>query len=275
MGEAKSRAAQRAKARAERTIPENLDRLDAGERSIRQLSIDGIHGAEDMMDHVELLEAVMDHIDFHVVLPPADADQETIQLLGARGFNDLASAYGQMLRGYYQISAMVMRDVMEIVFLLGMFERDRSCIREWRELDEAERKKKFRPVKVREFLDTFDGFQEQNRRRAYDMFCDYAAHPTPAGFELMGPTGGGKRTIGPFFDEPLLRAMLVELAQLAAQLGNYMGTMLDRDHSIPAMETSLRRLEVTGRWAERYLGRKFEHREFAEMRATLEKMKLG
>lgn len=73
------------------------------------------------------------------------------------------------------------------VFLLNMFHRDRSKIKEWRESDHKTRMKIFQPGKVRRFLDTYDGFTGGKRDAAYRMFCEYAAHATWGGFALMGP----------------------------------------------------------------------------------------
>lgn len=278
MGEAKAKAAARAKAREkarlERTIPENLDRPDLGERTIREESIKAIHAVPALMDHVELLESVMDHIDFHAVLPPQDLDQETIQLLGARLFNSMASAYGQLIRGYYQVAAQILRDVMEVTFLLRMFDHDRSQITRWRAADARTLKKDFKPIAVRLFLEGYDEWQGGNRRAAvYEMFCEYAAHATWKGFTLMGPTGGGKRTIGPFFDAPLMKAILEEMAQLVSQAGNNYASFFANAHSVPALETELRRLEVTSEWAERYIGRKRHPNEFDDLKRMLAELK--
>ena len=114
---------------------------------------------------------------------------------------------------------------MEIVFLLAMFDRDRPKIKEWRKSDRKTRMKTFQPGKDRSFLDTYDGFTGGTRDGAYQMFCEYAAHATWQGFALMGPLH--KPTIGPFFDRSLMKAVMVELAQLAAQSGNNFASFVD------------------------------------------------
>ena len=215
----------------------------------------------------------MGMLDFFAVRKAKDLDQETVQFLGARIFNDLASAYGEMLRGYYQVAAAIQRDVMEVVFLLGMFDREPKTIKEWTESDHKVRRKKFKPVDVRKFLDTFDGFTGGKRGQAYQMFCEYAAHATWAGFTLMRPTGG-KVTIGPFFDAKLMKAVLVELVQLAAQAGNNFISFFDIDEDVDALGVKLHRLEVTSVWAERYLGRKVD-KDIAALKKTLAKIKSG
>ncbi len=257
-----------------RKIPENMARLNEGEEYIRKQSIAVIEADEELLDHVELIEAVMDHIDFFAKRDAVDLDQETIQLLGARIFNDLGSAYGQLTRGYYQLAAATLRDIMEIVYLWGWFDRDPAKITEWRESDDKVRRQFFAPVKVRKFLDNFDNFQEGKRGAAYKLFCEFAAHATWHGFALMRPTGGGQVVMGPFFDAPLMKAVLEEMAQLAAQAGNYFSGFLDKTtEDVSALEVWLRRYVVTGEWAEKYLGRSHDRQFVAEMEAWLLQLK--
>jgi hypothetical protein len=272
MGVANIKAAQHQRERTQRKVPENLERMDAAESEIRAKAVAAIEADAEMMDHVELIEAIMDTLDFFSRRASTSLDQETVQLLGARMFNDFAAAYGQLLRGYCQISAFIQRDLMEIVFLLGMFDRDPSAVKTWRESDHKTRREKFQPGKVRDFLDTYDGFKEGKRGQAYRMFCEYAAHATYAGFVLMGPSGG-KPTIGPFFDLPLTKSVLVELAQLAAQAGNNFTCFFDSDGDVPALETKLRGIEVTMLWAERYFGRKADIKGTHELRKMLSALK--
>ena len=108
-----------------RRVPENLATLDNVERLMQQRSVAHIEADEALLDHLELIEAVMDHIDYFAKRDSTrNLDLETVQLLGARIFNDLASAYGHLTRGYYQIAAGTLRDVMEIVYLWGYFDRE-------------------------------------------------------------------------------------------------------------------------------------------------------
>jgi hypothetical protein len=186
-------------------------------------------------------------------------------------FNDLAASFGMLVGGYYQIAAAIQRDVMEIVFLLDMFRRDRSKIKEWRESDHKVRTKAFQPGRVRSFLDTYDGFTGGKRDAAYRMFCEYAAHATWAGFALMGPNH--KPTIGPFFDQSLMKALLVELAQLAGQAGDNFAPFVNGKDAA-ALETKLHRLEMTSLWLERYFGRKADKKAIGELKRLLAAIKV-
>jgi hypothetical protein len=60
----------------------------------------------------------MDCIDYFVrFFEASNKDQLTIQLLGIRLFNGAASAL-QLLAGYYQISGVNQRDLLETAFLI-------------------------------------------------------------------------------------------------------------------------------------------------------------
>jgi hypothetical protein len=253
-----------------RKIPENMGRLHQQAEYIRKESINAIESDEELLNHVALIEATMNHIDFFAKRTAVDLDQETIQLLGARIFNDLGSAYGQLTSGYYQIAAATLRDIMEIVYLWGLFDREPAKISEWRESDDKTRRDIFAPVKVRKFLDDFDNFKGGKRGEAYKLFCEYAAHATWHGFVLMRPTGGGQVIMGPFFDASLMKAVLVEMAQLAAQAGNYFSGFFEKTSGEPvALEVWLHRYVAAGEWAEKYLGRKHDRDFVADMQSWL------
>jgi hypothetical protein len=268
MGEAKARKLAMEKARLARRVPENIHLLHGGELGYRQQSVQAIEVDPELMDHIELIEANMDYIHFFASRPPKGMDQETVNLLAGRMWNDMAASLGQALRGYYQISAMIQRDILEVAFLLLLFRRDPARIKEWREADHDTRRRKFQPGKIRDVLDTYDGYTEGRRGQAYRMFCEYAAHATWQGFELMGPAGA-KPQIGPFFDPPLLKAMLVELAQLAAQAGANASHWFDANGDPQAWALQLRRMEVSSDWLERYFGRPADRRAIRELNEAL------
>ncbi|MHA6692474.1 hypothetical protein [Devosia sp. A449] len=172
MGEAKTKKAAAERARLQRKLPENLSLLHDGELNYRAETVKAIEADPVMMDHLELIESIMDYIHFFVLRPPKDLDTETVQLLTTRMFNDLAAAYGQLVRGYYHIAAMILRDVMEVAFLIGLFIHKPDQIPVWRESDHKTRRDLFSPVKVRDFLNGFPGYSEKKRDAAYKMFCE-------------------------------------------------------------------------------------------------------
>jgi hypothetical protein len=79
----------------------------------------------------------------------ADEDLKVIQLLGMRTFNAFGASVKLALSGYSQNSALILRDVLETVFLIGYFAGDRTLIERWRFADKRARLRDFGPLKVR------------------------------------------------------------------------------------------------------------------------------
>lgn len=79
--------------------------------------------------------------------------------------------------------------------------------------------------------------------------------------------------MGPFFDTSLLKALLEEMALLAAQVGNYFSGFFDKsektNEDILRLEVWLHRYVITGEWAEKYLGRKHDRAFVAQMEEWL------
>ena len=106
-------------------------------------------------------------------------------------------------------------------------------------------------MKVREKLDSCDGYTERKRQQAYDLLSAYAAHATPEGFVVISPEM--MTQVGPFPNEKNLRAALQELARHVANVSAIIGTIVRTD----AEETlALKAAFYDGlqRWSGRYLG---------------------
>jgi hypothetical protein len=250
-------------------IPENLLRMHAGEDFLRSKSLEAIGHDEHLSRHVALIETVMDTLNL-LSLNPAegeDEDTKTVCLLGMRLFNACGASFRLIVSGYYQIAAMVLRDLLETVFLLGFFKIQPASIKVWRTADEAIRKKEFAPIKVRKALDEKDGFTEKKRAGAYNLLCELAAHPTYKGLVMLAPQAQGYHC-GPFFDPTALKALIEELARITVQAGcNY--SPFFKGDTKQKMETKLHLMEVGGEWMEMYYGRYFDRREVDEMKAML------
>lgn len=249
-------------------IPLKLELLHSGEEVLRSKSLKAIEGNEDLSRHLTLIEKAMDVLNFLSMKPPSgeDEDAKAIRLLGMRLFNGCAAAFQLMVSGYYQAAAMIMRDLLETVFLLGFFLHDRSKIAEWRTTDGATRKKVFAPVKIRIALDEKDGFTRRKRAAAYELLCELAAHPTYKGFRMLAPKGHAHHC-GPFFDPTALKALVEELVKLAIQAGqNY---VLFFKGGTEAMEIKIYFMEACSEWMERYFGRPFDRKGIEKMKAQL------
>ncbi|HER25503.1 MAG TPA: hypothetical protein ENI69_00165, partial [Rhodospirillales bacterium] len=100
-------------------IPDNLNSLHRGEEFIRNRSMEAIKADVNMAAHTDMIEQTMNLFNFFIRQNEAvDEDKETIQLLGIRIFNGLASALKLMFSGYYQTAALQGRDILETAFLL-------------------------------------------------------------------------------------------------------------------------------------------------------------
>lgn len=135
-------------------------------------------GDERLRLHLAITEAAMDLADVLRQFDTADEDLKVVQLLGMRTFNAFGGSVKLALSGYSQNSALILRDVLETVFLIDYFAGDRTLIERWRFADKKARLRDFGPVKVREALDARDGFTNKKRFAMYEMFSELAGHPT-------------------------------------------------------------------------------------------------
>ncbi|WP_316178353.1 MULTISPECIES: hypothetical protein [unclassified Bradyrhizobium] len=160
-----------------RDIPENLTRLHSAEQLLRQKACSMIAADPRLQLHLSVTEAAMDLADSLRTFSTNDEDLKVAQILGMRTFNAFGASIKLTLSGYHQNSALILRDVMETVFLLDLFAGDRPLIERWRFADKKARMKDFSPVKVREALDARDGFTSKKRFEMYELFSELAGHP--------------------------------------------------------------------------------------------------
>lgn len=196
--------------------------------------------------HLDVVECTMDLMDVLRKAGRNDDDDEVVQALGIRIFNDLASALKLALSGYSQTAAMILRDVLETVFLIDYFRGEPSAITRWRLANPSARWGLFSPVKVRRHLDKRDGFEGKKRDAAYRLLSTLAAHPSMEGIAMLKPAGM-KVHMGPFIDEHTLEAVLAETAKLAVQAGELVGDFLPPEE--PLVEKSYHAFLISkNRW---------------------------
>ena len=197
-----------------------LHALNAEEENLREKTLELVARDSRLQLHISVIEDAMDLANMFRQYPTNDEDEKVIQILGMRTFNDFCASLKLVLCGYYLNSAMVMRDILETVFLLDLFKGDRTQIERWRLADHKERKKKFSPAPVRETLDRRDGSRSKKRAKLYKCYSEYAAHPTMKSIFLMRCGLDGDAVSGPFIDEPHLNALLVDMGFFAVQVGD-------------------------------------------------------
>lgn len=207
-------------------LPNKLGALQIHEQGLREKAEAFITENTALRLHLTIIEHAMDLADQFRQIPVEDEDLKVLQIMGMRTFNALGASLNLALSGYFQNSALIMRDILETVFLLSYFSSDRAEISIWRHADKAERKRKYAPVHIRMKLDKRDGFTVGKRRKAYEMFCELAAHPTMQSDYMMRPDRDGDAVIGPFMTISVLEAVLSEMGQLAVQVGTILAVFL-------------------------------------------------
>ena len=204
---------------AEQAIPEKLGNLHGEEEELRRKATALVEGDNRLALHLSVIEHAMDLADILRQFPTDEEDMKVVQVLGMRIFNAFGASVKLALSGYAQNSALIMRDILETIFLMDLFNRDRTVIERWRFANKKERMKNFSPIRVREDLDARDGFDGKKRAAQYELFSELAAHPTMKSIFMMRPQKDGDAVIGPFIEATSLEAVLSEMGRLAVQAG--------------------------------------------------------
>lgn len=166
---------------------------------------------------------------------------------------------------------MIQRDLLETVFLIAYLHLHPKKILNWRTADEKTRMKEFAPARLRITLDEHQGLIEKKREATYKLFCELAAHPTYMGFQMMAPEGLDAR-VGPFLDEPKLKALLEEHAKLAIQAEEAF-TVFFPTVTLADIENKLNFMEASSEWGQRYYNLPGDPSEIAELRSLLAKVR--
>tara|TARA_R110000868_G_scaffold101801_1_gene280438 strand:+ start:750 stop:1481 length:732 start_codon:yes stop_codon:yes gene_type:complete len=209
-------------------LPNNLRTMYEQEELLRSKAIVLISDNHDLRLHLEIIESAMNLADIMRKVPSEDEDFKVLRILSIRIFNAFGASMKLALSGYFQNSAMILRDILETTFLLGMFQKDRCAIKRWREATSSKERDEFRPVNVRKFLDHHDGFTGGKRREIYKLFSELAAHPNMKSVHMLRPKIGGDAVGGPYMEFPTLQAVLSEMARLAVQIGEIISEFLPR-----------------------------------------------
>ena len=235
------------------TIPENLERLHDSEEQLRQKAIAFAVSDERLAQHLSIIERAMDLCDTLRQYLTDDEDLKVVQIFSMRMFNAFGASVKLALSGYHQNAALVLRDVLETVFLLDLFEHDRTAIRRWRLADKQARMKEFRPIKVREVLDTRDGFTSKKRADLYELFSELAGHPSMKASWMLRPERYGDAVIGPFMEKTALVAVLSEGGRLAVQAGGHLLPFFPAGWNATAPALTSFKL-VRAQWIETFYG---------------------
>lgn len=247
------------------SIPENLKSLHAQEEQLRAKAFEVIAADSECQDHVATSDVAMDLLNYFVRNASLDTDDErVIAQLAIRVFNDMGAAWKLIASGYFQVAAMVQRDVVETVFLVGYFRLKPEMVAVWRTADEKTRRDTFKPVAIRIALDDAAGKGVSKRKAIYSMFSTLAAHPTFESLAMLRPDGKDA-VIGPYMEAKWLNALLAEHAKAALQAGMEFNNFLRYDTpESHAMTFNMMTAMMT--WMERYHGAAFSDEAKAELK---------
>lgn len=254
-------------------IPKKFELLHKGQEFLRARSLEAIERDENLSRHVALIEKSMDVLNLFSMNPAGNEteDAKACRLLGMRLFNGCAGAFQLIVSGYYQNAAMLLRDLLETVFLIGYLQHEPDKIGIWRAGDEKARRKAFGPAKIRKSLDKRDGFTSGKRKAAYDLLCQLAVHPTFEGLRMLMPARR-QHHCGPFFDPTALKAMIEELAKLAIQAGtNY--NLFFKPDTKQRMVVKLAFLEASMEWREIYFGQAFDREAIDALKQQVDQLR--
>lgn len=233
-------------------FPSNLLRLHDKEQSLREEALSIIQGDSKLELHLDVIERAMTLAKIIVSHPSEDEDFKVIKMLSIRMFNAFGASLNLLFTGYHQKSAMIMRDVLETLFLMDLFKTDHTCIERWRFADDKRRRRDFSPIAVRKALDKRDGFEGQKRAEAYKMLSELAAHPTMGTQYMLKADLDGDILTGPFMGADILRAGLDELGRLAAQAGGIFHGFLPPENDPEFVRLSF--LKVQKQWMKTFYG---------------------
>lgn len=229
------------------SLPANLQSLHSVEEQLHGVSVRLIEQYEDFRLHIASVECAMDLCDVLRQFPTDDEDLKVIQILGMRMFNAFGSSLKLALSGYAQNSVLIMRDVIETIFLVELFGGDRALIAKWRLADAKLLKRDFSPAAVRKVLDDRYGNTTRKREELYKMFSELAGHPTMKSIWMMQPQKDGIALSGPFMTKDTLEAVLSEMGRLAIQVGQNLPMFFPPDWK-PSLGPRLAFIAVCKRW---------------------------
>lgn len=204
------------------TLPENLDSLHGQEEQLRAKAVKLVAQDANLGVHLVVTEHAMNVCDMLRQFQTEDENLKVIQVLGMRMFNAFGACLKLALSGYIQNSALILRDVLETVFLLDLFAGDHALIAKWRLADATVLRQEFSPAAVRKALDKRYGHTTRKREDLYKLFSQLAGHPTMKSSWMMCPERDGDAVIGPFIEKTSLDAVLSEMGRLAVQAGQHL-----------------------------------------------------
>lgn len=147
-----------------------------------------------------------------------------IQTLGIRILNSIGAADELLAQGYFQQTAILVRDIMECSFLLDLFSRLPEHLQPWIDLGLDAGKKDYSPIKVRKMLEGLDGPEAAVRQQLYGFYSAHGTHPNSKGIIFIAPENAVE--IGPFADERRLVGLTGDITRMSILAATHIGRWL-------------------------------------------------
>ncbi|NLI97921.1 hypothetical protein GX441_04595 [bacterium] len=141
-------------------------------------------------------------------------DDITLLGLGTSLYNDCATAWLLMMQGFYQMSFMPQRHMLECSILFEFFSMERSAIQAWKKAIYSTRRGLLSDAlrKVKDRL----RIKEHPIEATHALLCDMNVHPTYRGIALMLGDPHGNLHLGPYVEQIPLQNGLTWLARISS-----------------------------------------------------------
>lgn len=213
-------------------IPPNLIALHEYEEQIRAQSVASVEADSYLSTQLQAVHDALDHLTVLIDLESTPGtDRHTLQLLGIRELNFVASALKVGMAGYYQVAFSLLRDLLETTNLVDLFLSDPKLVSVWKDADKKTHDKLFKPVAVRTALERLPQNKGQNRQSKYRNFSTYASHPNYVGFHLL--SGDNAPKMGGFFDATMLKNLLEDMGRLTSHMALNLSLAIELSTSDP------------------------------------------
>lgn len=176
-----------------------------------------------LSDTIDVLRAVSE-LKYNGSDPEEGHRLVVMQTLGIRLLNSIGAADELLVQGFYQQTAILVRDIMECSFLLDLFSRKPEHLQPWIDLGIGAGKKTYSPVKVRTLLEEMDGPEGAIRQTLYAFYSAHGTHPNSKGLIFIAPENAVE--IGPFADQHRLIGLTGDLTRMSILAATHLGRWL-------------------------------------------------
>lgn len=213
----------------ENAVPDKLRTLHAQEEFLRDRALEVVAVDRSLRLHLVVIERAMDMLDQFRQIDTDDEDMKVIQMLAMRTFTAFGASLKLALSGYGQNSVLAMRDILETIYLVDLFQGDRAQITRWRLAEGKDRWRNFKPSEMRKALDKRDGVLGKKRAARYQLFSELAAHPNMKSHLMMRPRPDWDAVSGPFLEAGALSAVVSEMGRSAVEIGDVVDPFFPED----------------------------------------------